>query len=611
MSAFSFGRDAAASSNEAWRPLDRAVHRWVHAHGEGPGTGLLADIAAWSSLADGHGDSALALTDPDNRHAMPVLDDVQCQLLRSHSLVGNDDSDLPFVIDSASRFYLQRNHRNECSVAAALRARRDTYGRYDASVNDADIEALFHGDSHINVEPQRHAVRSVGERGVFVLTGGPGTGKTTTVLRMLLMLQRRCDAPLNIQVAAPTGKAAQRLVQALRNGKRSLLEHATHPLPAQWHAYLDRVPDSEAITLHRLLGFEPWRNGFSRNARHPIAADVVVVDEASMIDLAMLRALLDATRPDALLILVGDADQLTSVATGSVLMDLVTAMEASPESGDRVRLVHSFRAKPELVAINDAVRLGEPAALAMALDAAADDAQLRNVFDAATLRGGLHAWAQRLALSLQSSSNAVVSIATGDGADDCPAISNAFAALSRQQLLCALREGPFGALAVNETLERQLRFAWNRSDDVDWYPGRAIIITRNDYAAGLFNGDVGICLADADGELRIWFEAADSRRHVQTSSSGYRSLAPAALPAHEAAFALTIHKSQGSEYEHVAVLLPPEYEHRILSRQLLYTALSRARASIEIWATQASLDRAVRTPVSRAGGLADRLLAPR
>ena len=359
MSAYRLERVAGTSANDAWRPLDRAVHRWVHVHGAGPGTDLLADTAAWASLADGHGDSALALTDPDNRHAMPVLDDEQCQLLLQHPLVGDDDSGRPFVIDGAHRFYLQRNHRNERSVAAALSRRREIVGRFAAVADEIDIAALFHGETGSTVEPQQAAVRAVGEHGVFVLTGGPGTGKTTTVLRMLLMLQRRSETSLNIQVAAPTGKAAQRLVQALRNGKRHLLDHATQPLPAHWRDYLDHIPDGEAVTLHRLLGFEPWRNGFSRNARHPVPADVVVVDEASMIDLAMLRALLDAVRPDALLILVGDADQLTSVATGSVLMDLVTAMEATPDSHDLVRLVHSFRAKPELVSINDAVRHGE------------------------------------------------------------------------------------------------------------------------------------------------------------------------------------------------------------------------------------------------------------
>ncbi|MGB4859837.1 MAG: AAA family ATPase, partial [Dokdonella sp.] len=497
MSAFRFERDA-AGMNEAWRPLDRAVHRWVRAHGEGQSMDLLAATAAWASLADGHGDSALTLTDADNRHAMPALTDMQCQALLKHPMVGDDDSDRPFVIDDTNRFYLQRNHRNERSVAAALRVRREAISRFDAAVSDADIDALFNGAIGVEVEPQQRAVRSVGEHAVFVLTGGPGTGKTTTVLRMLLMLQHRSKTPLSVQVAAPTGKAAQRLVQALRDGKRQLLDHATQPLPGHWHDYLDRIPDGEAVTLHRLLGFQPWRNGFSRNARHPIPADVVVVDEASMIDLAMLRALLDAVRPDALLILVGDADQLTSVATGSVLMDLVTAMEATPDARDLVRLVHSFRAKPALVSINDAVRHGDPEALNAAMMSAAADAVRRDVHDAATLGKQLHAWTLRIATAL------------GNAAEPAIAVADAFAALASQQLLCALREGPFGALAVNETLERLLRQAWNVPVDTEWYPGRAVIITRNDYAAMLFNGDVGICLAGADGTLRVWFEVARS-----------------------------------------------------------------------------------------------------
>ena len=152
MSVYRFERHA-ATANDAWRPLDRAVHRWVHAHGTGAGTDLLADTAAWASLADGHGDSALALTDPDNRHAMPVLDDEQCQLLLKHPLVGDDDSEQPFVIDGASRFYLQRNHRNERSVAAALRRRRETVRRFDAAADEIDIAALFHGETGSNVEP--------------------------------------------------------------------------------------------------------------------------------------------------------------------------------------------------------------------------------------------------------------------------------------------------------------------------------------------------------------------------------------------------------------------------------------------------------------------------
>jgi exodeoxyribonuclease V alpha subunit len=212
-------------------------------------------------------------------------------------------------------------------------------------------------------------------------------------LRMLLMLQRRAQSPLAIRIAAPTGKAAQRLVQALREGKSRLRSHVGAALPDDWLPLLDAIPDNEALTAHRLLGYEPWRNAFRRNARDPIAADVVVVDEASMVDLAMLRSLLDAVRPDATLILVGDADQLTSVATGSVLADLVAALEADPR-GDLVRLTHSFRAERELVAVNEAVRAGDAEALASALAASNGRAAHHGVADERALRDRVARWAK-------------------------------------------------------------------------------------------------------------------------------------------------------------------------------------------------------------------------
>jgi exodeoxyribonuclease V alpha subunit len=175
-------------------------------------------------------------------------------------------------------------------------------------------------------------------------------------------------------------------------------------------------------------------------------------------------------------------------------------------------------------------------------------------------------------------------------------------ALGGRQLLCALREGEFGALAINALVEQRLKRRWGVAADRQWYPGRAVLITRNDYANRLFNGDVGLCLADADGRLRVWFESAGS-----DGQPGARSFSPGALPAHEGAFAITIHKSQGSEYARVALLLPPDPTHRILSRQLLYTGVSRARRVVELWAGEATLHAALARPIRRAGGLADRL----
>jgi exodeoxyribonuclease V alpha subunit len=620
VSTYAFQRDGGEWSQEAWRALDRAVYRWVRAHG---GSALLAATAAWTSLADMGGDAALPLT-AENRLGMPRMSAAEIEQLRAEAMVAADDATQAhaFVLDRAQRFYFWRNYAHERDAAKLILARRTARSR-DAAMGDdayaADLDALFHDERGDDVELQREAVRGVAGRRLFVLTGGPGTGKTTTVLRMLLMLQRRARQPLSIQIAAPTGKAAQRLLQALRRGKTALCNHRSAPLPAQWAPLLHVVPDADALTVHRLLGFEPWRNMFRRNERDPIAADVVVVDEASMLDLGMLRTLLGAVRPEATLILVGDADQLTSVATGSVLMDIVAALE-SAESEDLVRLRHSFRAQEHLVALNEAVRMGEFPAVQAAIDSGRGDITLRTVETNRQLGEQIQRWARELAseAALRTSLPAMVPDAldperTASTLDDAGAaairaerVHAALAALARRQLLCALRESDFGAVAVNAAIERMLRALWKVDAGAEWYAGRAIIVTHNDYAAGLFNGDVGLCLADEKERLQVWFEAASNR--AGEAGSTLRRFSPNTLPAHETAFAITIHKSQGSEYGDVAVLLTPDVDNRILSRQLLYTAVSRARRRVELWSSAAVLQATIGRAVQRQGGLRERLL---
>ncbi|MEO8670243.1 MAG: exodeoxyribonuclease V subunit alpha [Tahibacter sp.] len=638
MSLHGFRRDAGELVVEAWRPLDRALYRWVREHG---GSGLLAATAAWTSLADGDGDAALHLDASQHRNGMPALSAEDIASLRGEAMVGTGpETPKPFVLDESRRFYIYRNVQDEATAAELLRSRR--VPQMTPVVDDVVIDELFHGLRGAELEAQREAVRRVVGRRLFVLTGGPGTGKTTTVLRMLLMLQHQARRTQSIRVAAPTGKAAQRLLQALRQGKSALREHATLPLSPVWQTYLEAVPDRDALTLHRLLDYQPWRNAFGRGARQPIDADIVVVDEASMIDLAMLRRLLAAVKPESTLILVGDADQLASVATGSVLMDLVAVLEAQGRA-DLTRLHHSFRAARHLVSINEAVRVGDSGALRAALTAAGAHAQQRRIDDGAALNANLRRWATQLSAvpglrplldsrdspHLEQNDNAV----TLDADAAALPLSNsrptdmrrqtvlaALDALGQRQLLCAMREGNFGALAINIVLERLLRNAWHLDEGQEWYAGRAIIITRNDYGAGLFNGDIGLCLVDADGRLRVWFETAqisaagDAVGNREPGPAGLqrhvRSYAPNTLPSHETAFAITIHKSQGSEYQHAAVLLPPDADHRILSRQLLYTGVSRAKQSVEIWSSDAALDSALRQPVTRSGGLAERLLAP-
>jgi exodeoxyribonuclease V alpha subunit len=403
---------------------------------------------------------------------------------------------------------------------------------------------------------------------------------------LLRLLRDGIAARDGIAIAAPTGKAAQRLVQSVRQEAARLRE----ALPADWAPYFDALAGGDALTVHRLLGWSPRRHAFLRGPASPIDAGLVVVDEASMLDLSQLRALLRALRPGATLVLVGDADQLDSVGAGAVLGDLVAVVEAEG-AADLVRLRHSFRADTRLLPVNEAVRAGDPEALAAALASAGEQARLRAVEDAPALARVLRRWADGLA-----DAGAPAPLPAGEDAPT--AALAALRSLAARQLLCALREGAFGAHALNDAIERRLRQRWSVPADAAWFPGRMVMVTRNDYGSGLFNGDVGLCLAGADGELRVWFEADDG---------GARAFAPGALPAHAPAWALTIHKSQGSEYGEVAVLLPPDPEHRILSRQLLYTALSRARHAVEIWGPRASLDNALARAVPRDGGLRDRL----
>ncbi|MEO7200546.1 MAG: exodeoxyribonuclease V subunit alpha, partial [Dokdonella sp.] len=528
--------------------------------------------------------------------------------LRTEALVGREDTltPTPFVLDTEGRFALWRNHAHEMRIAGHIQQRRCRPSEALPAATEDELDELFGGSGNLAEQRQRDAVAAVLGRRLFVLTGGPGTGKTTTVLRMLLMLQSRSAEPLTIKVAAPTGKAAQRLVQSLREGKNRLRALGDKALPARWQSWLEHIPDGEALTVHRLLGFQPQRNAFTRNARNPVSADVLVIDEASMVDLGMLRALLDATPAHAGLIVVGDADQLTSVGAGSVLMDLVAALEAQ-QAPELVRLQHSFRAERHLVPINEAVNLGHAAALDAALIAAKDDARRVAVTDVSGLRSELRRWSRQLAeLPIRP---VLQAIRTSDDEATQQAVSaanteaalSALRALATQQLLCALREDSFGAVAANAVIEAELRRRWSVADS-GWYAGRAVMVTRNDYAAGLFNGDVGICLADETGRMQVWFETtlADGRASA-------RSFAPGSLPTHDGAFAVTIHKSQGSEYTRAAVLLPPDPEHRILSRQLLYTGLSRAKVSVELWATPESVRAALEQPVKRIGGLASRL----
>lgn len=568
--------------NEIWgaqddlRPVDRAVARWVIAHGGSPG---LARLAAQASLADGRGDSALRIDE-----------DVLRGVLTDSEWVGNAASNSqPFVIDG-DLFYLRRNFLNEVAVATMLHQRLRSFDVEDETL---DLHGLFDEAGGNAQAGQVEAVRKALDRRLFVLTGGPGTGKTTTVLRLLMAASRNHrshhDEWPRILLAAPTGKAAQRLGESLRNA-------TPEDFPTDWQDALLHVQSGATGTLHRLLGSRGTRGGFSRDSENPLDADIVVVDEASMLDLALLRALLSALRPQTRLVLVGDADQLDSVGTGSVLQDIVVALDG--EAGQHLqRLRHAYRADAALRPLNEAVRIGDAIAFDAGLNSASAQALHRPVGTVSELTAQLDAWSDAILLDYRA--HRIDKPVNEAEPDHIPQL---LAAAGQRQLLCALREGPFGAAGLNAAIETRLSPALQSesgtSPGARWYPGRRILITRNDAASGLFNGDIGLCLLDTEGRLRAWFQGGDVKP---------RSFDVGSLPPHEPAFAMTVHKAQGSEYDEVAVLLPPQAEHPLLSRQWFYTAISRARRALHLWGSDAAVRHAIDHPARRSSGLSRRI----
>ena len=574
---------------EHWRPIDRLLHRWVRTHG---GDETLARLAGALSAAEGEGHTALAASEAE-RFGADWPEASVWQHWRMQGWVGELDGETPFVLDVDVRFYLRRHAEAERAVArrlAALAAGPAAHStpaaRDDVALDETALDALLGGAGDGRDAAQREAVRRCGDAGLFVLTGGPGTGKTTTVLRMLLARLRANDAA-RIAIAAPTGKAAQRLAQALRDGSAAL--PAALRADPRWAESVARFVVPEARTLHRLLGFRPNANAFAHGARNPLDLDLLVVDEASMLDLDLLRALCAALPAHAALWLVGDADQLSPVGPGSALQDLVQAVDGRA-AAPLVRLRHGFRSGSALSTLNEALRRGDGDA-ARAAFAASDALAWNTRTDASALFGAIDDWADAL---LETTPEPL------PRGDATAAARDALSRLRERQWLCALRQGPLGVEAVNARIDARLRRDAERHGRpvVDGhYPGRRVLITRNDTDTGLVNGDVGLCLEDAEGTLRL---------HVE-HSGGVRAYGLGALPAHEPAFAMSIHKSQGSEYAHVAVLLPDDPNHRLLSRELLYTAASRARERLDLHASADVIDAALARPVRRMGGLHARL----
>jgi exodeoxyribonuclease V alpha subunit len=460
--------------------------------------------------------------------------------------------------------YLDRYWIEECRVAEDVLALAGA--RRSGSV--PDINRLF-PDSFAE---QRGAAQLALSRALTVLTGGPGTGKTTTVARLLALLAEQAELDgkprLRIALAAPTGKAAARLLEAVQ------LE-----VDALANVDRERLPALAATTLHRLLGSRPDTSSrFRHNRENRLPHDVIVVDETSMVSLTMMARLLEAVRPDSRLLLVGDPDQLASVEAGAVLADLVEGLTAVVDS-PVATLVTPHRFGESIGALADAIRDGDADAAVRVLAAGGEHIEWVDVHQPAeVLRKVLVPHALRLREA------AVL----GDA-------DAALKTLEQHRLLCAHRRGPYGVAYWNRQVERWLSEQTDMPLWADWYVGRPVLVTANDYGLGLYNGDTGVAVL-RDGGLRA----------AMATSAGPVQFATGRLADVETMHAMTIHKSQGSQAVEITVLLPPT-DSRLLTRELLYTAVTRAREKVRLVGSADQLRAAVTRRAIRATGLSRRL----
>jgi exodeoxyribonuclease V alpha subunit len=577
------------------------------------------------------------------------------------ALAGDAQADaFPLLLDEHDRLYLARYYGYEARLAAALGRKLAAGGHMSITPDDRARLRRYFGDGVLVGPDGKHepnwqmaAAALALQRSLVVLSGGPGTGKTTTVVGLLACLLER-DANLRVALAAPTGKAAQRMQEAL-TARQDLPETVRQALP------------DAAVTLHRLLGVLPESaeqvgRRFRHHAGNPLPYDLVVVDEASMIDLSMATQLLEAVPDGARLILLGDKDQLAAVEAGAVFGELSAQRSFSP--GMRARLLdalewpHGEPPPPGPLASGDAsrtargledtvvwlernYRFGSHSAIGRLATAikAGKGIEARREFTVADVSasasvsldgaitqttaadrvllsedGGiqlspanLNALADGYAAYLDALADAVTTIgqlgdlAAATTADIAMVAQPVFAAFGRFRVLCATRGGRRGVeflgAQLTTVLARRAGVALGAGGGA-WFAGRPVLVTQNEYALNLFNGDIGIALPlGPSGTLRVAFATPDG---------GYRLYSPASLPAHETAFAMTIHKSQGSEFERVAIVLP-EQASRVLSRELIYTGVTRARRQAWVCAPWQVIASAIARPTQRDGGLTDRL----
>ncbi len=522
-------------------------------------------------------------------------------------VVGRPGDFSPLVLDKAHRLYLYRYWQYEHQVVEFLEQR---VSRGIEEVNpiilQSGLDRLFPIQTG-KVHWQRVAAIMAVLRSFCVIAGGPGTGKTSTVVKILaLLIEQAAGRKLSIALAAPTGKAAARMKEAVRAALGNLNVCGT---------VLELIPQ-EAFTLHRLLGTIPGSSSSRYDGQNLLPYDVIVVDEASMVDLRLMAKLIQAVRSSCRVLLLGDRDQLASVEPGSVFGDICDAASGTRFSGPLIKLAEEYgsldgetaenltgsRQEPgledTLVLLRESFRFKEESGIANLSRAIQEEDrdEVKRLLTTGT-EGDLRWEAIDTPFMLSTHLERWVRDAYSGYLKESSA-SEAFARFSQNRILCALRRGPFGVDAVNLLAQRVLERNGLIHPEGRWYAGQPILITRNDYQVRLFNGDVGLVLRDLEtGELVAYFPAEDG---------GFRKILLSKLPDHETVFAMTVHKSQGSEFDRVLLLLPNQ-SSEVLTRELIYTGVTRARRQIQLWGNLEVFLESISKRISRNSGLRDAL----
>ncbi len=572
------------------RGLDRHFAAFIGKQVDGKGSELFRLVVSLASSAIGRGNLCLNLADIAGQTVtvngkelpLPQLDALLELLGKSSVVTLNGQHYRPLVLDAEGRLYLYRYWRNEHDLASTILHKAGAVaGDIDEATLQSSLKRLFPESTD---ELQKKAATVALQRQFCVISGGPGTGKTSTVVRILaLLLEQDGGKKQRIAMAAPTGKAAARLKASVNSIRESL--DCSDEVKAS-------IP-GDVVTIQRLLGTISGSTRFRHSVQNPLFFDTVIIDEASMVSLPLMSALVAALKPTARLILLGDKDQLASVEAGAVLGDICNAAGAageehpfSPLSSSLVVLEKNYRFQPGsgIAEISLAVNAGlEREALALLKSNTTGNIvwqpspcreELRDVLAAKVVEGY-------------------------QGYLEAAFPEEALERFDRFRILCALRDGPYGVSGLNVLVENILARKGLIAPSTIFYAGRPILVTVNDYSMRLFNGDIGIIRLDPEngGELRVFFAAP---------AGGVRSIPPERLPGHETAYAMTIHKSQGSEFERVLMVLPP-VDNDLLTRELIYTGLTRAKKNVEIWADEDIFCSAVQKKRVRSSGFREAL----